>query len=269
MKKETFKKFVSIIYDKSGITLADTKEALVTARIAKRMRVLNLPTHEDYLDFVLSDKSGEEFVNMLDVISTNVTSFFREKHHFVFFKKKIEQWADAGQNRFRIWSAACSSGQEPYTIGMSLHDVFGHRMGSLDVRILATDISTKIIEEAIAGEYAKDKIKGIPPQHLAEYFNASSVNGERVYRVKDIIRKRVLFKRLNLNEPPFPMRGPMDVIFCRNVMIYFDSIVKERLVNAFYDLLKPGGYLFVGSAESLTGLNSRFKVVEPSVYIKE
>ncbi len=267
MEKTVFNKFRTIIYEKSVITLSENKEALVSARIAKRIRKLGLDSHRDYLQFVLGDKSGEEIVSLLDVISTNVTHFFRESHHFDILQEAMGTWMAKGQNRFRFWSAGCSSGEEPYTIAMTLQETANGR--NPDMRILATDISTQILAKSIKGTYEKKKMENVTPKLRERYFEKNGREKDASYSVKHRLKSMIVFKRLNLSIVPFPMSGPMDVIFCRNVMIYFDNQVREKLLGEFYRLLKPGGYLMVGHAESLTGMLSGFKTVQPSVYIKD
>ncbi len=261
-----------MIYDLAGIRLADKKISLVKARIAKRIRALNLKNEKEYLDYISSSAHQEELVQLIDVISTNVTHFFRENGHFEFLKSEFSKWIAGGQKRFRIWSAGCSSGQEPYTIAMVLLDTLNtskvHAMG-IDLKILATDISTQILQKAKAGVYPENKMGEIPPRFKNLFFNVERSHGEKVYTVKNNIKSIIKFGRLNLSKTPFPMKGPMDIIFCRNTMIYFDNSVRSRLVSDFYRLLKPDGYLMVGHSESLTGFNTNLIAIRPSVYIKK
>jgi chemotaxis protein methyltransferase CheR len=266
MDKVTFDHFRKIVYEKSGITLHEGKESLVSARIGKRIRHLRLDSAQEYLDYVINDESGEELINLLDAISTNVTSFFREAEHFDFLKNIVKEWMGKGQKRFRIWSAASSTGEEPYTIAITMLDAISNN--SIDMRILATDISTKVLDTCRQGIYSEEKLAGVPPQLRNRFFRRFTRGGETCYEAIDDMKKCILFKRLNLSRPPFPMKGPLDVVFCRNVMIYFDNNVRKNLLNDIHRLLKPGGYLMVGHAESLTGMVSDFKVVKPSVYIK-
>ena len=265
MDKQTFESFRSVVYEMSGITLGPQKEALVSARVGKRMRALQIPTHADYLEYVLKDQSGKEIVQLIDAISTNVTSFFREADHFDFLRNAIDKWRGAGQQRFRLWSAASSTGEEPYTIAMTMREA-----GSgCDVKILATDISTRVLEHCRRAEYTGERVESVPRALRARYFTAFKQGDASMYRVSDELKRLIVFRRLNLSAPPFPMKGPLDVVFCRNVMIYFDNQVRTRLLNEVYRLLKPGGYLMVGHAESLTGMVSEFKTVKPSIYIKK
>jgi len=266
MDATTFNKFREIIYQKSGINLGPGKEALVSARIGKRMRALQIEDQRAYLKFVEED-AGDELVHLIDAISTNVTSFFREPIHFDFARNVLEKWSGQGQRRFRIWCAAASSGEEPYSIAITLYESLNGAV--TDARILATDISTRVLQKCIEGVYSGEKVEPVPPLLREKYFSrVSDHEGNKLYSVKPMLRQMLTFKRLNLSTPPFPMQGPMDIVFCRNVMIYFDNHVRSRLLDDIYRLLKPGGYLFVGHAESLTGMMSQFKTVQPSVYIK-
>lgn len=267
MDLKTFEKFRVLVYEKSGINLNESKVALVTARVGKRLRALGVETYEDYLDILINDESGEEVVNFLDVISTNVTHFFREAAHFVHLAEVYKQWLDQGQTRFRFWSAASSTGEEPYTIAMTLKDVSDS--SKIDSRILATDISTRVLAACMKGEYDAEKVNNIPKQMLSKYFQPATLNGKPAYRVGSQLKNMIVFRRLNLSTPPFPMKGPLDAVFCRNVMIYFDNNIRKILLNEIYRLLKPGGFLYVGHAESLTGIVSNFKSVKPSVYVKQ
>ncbi len=267
MDRQTFESFRELIYTAAGISLNEKKEALVSSRIAKRMRALNLTEHQQYLRYVTADSTGNEIVQMLDAISTNVTHFFREAHHFARVEELMKEWLASGQRRFRFWSAGCSSGEEPYTLAVTLlESAVGY--GNVDIKILATDISTRILERAVRGEYESRKMENVSSFIRDKYFEKEGRGEQARYFVKQNVRKLVVFRRLNLSVVPFPMKGPMDIIFCRNVMIYFDNEIRKRLLQEFYRLLKQKGFLMVGHAESLTGILSGLKVVEPSVYTR-
>ena len=266
MDKRTFDRFRKIVLDLSGISLSDQKEALVSARVGKRMRSLEIATHEAYIDYITKDSTGQELVHLIDAISTNVTSFFRENDHFTFLADILSKWYAEGQRRFRIWSAASSTGEEPYSLAITLLENLDPR--SVDMRILATDISTRVLELCRLGRYGKERMKTVPAALRSQYFDRISDNGQTLYSAKKALRNLVLFRRLNLSTPPFPMKGPLDVVFCRNVMIYFDTDVRTKLLNDVHRLLKPGGYLMVGHAESLTGIACKLKTVKPSIYRK-
>jgi len=267
MEQRTFEKFRQLIYDKSGITLGPQKVALVSARISKRMRVLGLAEHIEYFDYVVNDASGSELVQLLDAISTNVTSFFRESQHFDILTEVLAKWRQQGQVRFRFWSAASSTGEEPYTIAMVAMEAL--KEARVDLRILATDISTRVLQKCLKGEYGEAKVEPVPTQLRQRYFARVRNDGETVYAVSDELKKLITFRRLNLSEPPFPMKGPLDVVFCRNVMIYFDETVRKNLIGEIHRLLKPGGYMMIGHSESIAASHSGFRLVKPSVYVKQ
>ncbi len=266
MNRETFDALRRLVYEQSGIFLSPGKEALVSARIGKRMRTLGIETYEGYLRHLRSGDDEDELIHMLDAISTNVTRFFREEEHFEFLRDIFRGWLAGGQTRFRFWSAACSTGEEPYSMAMTLLDVLGG--GKADTRILATDISTSVLRKCLAGTYDEERTQSMPPGFRERYFDRVNGSDPPAYSASESLRRMILFRRLNLSTPPFPMRGPLDAVFCRNVMIYFDNTVRMRLLNEIHRLLKPGGYLFVGHAESLTGMVSRFRVLKPSIYVK-
>jgi chemotaxis protein methyltransferase CheR len=267
MDTKTFDRFRAIVYEKSGIAINPNKVALVIARVGKRMRELSIENPKDYLVKILDDESGEEIVHLLDSIATNVTSFFREKDHFDILGSLVREMMRDGQTRLRIWSAAASSGEEPYSIAMTVLDSMNGQ--KTDLKILATDISTLVLKKCERGVYIEKHVAAIPPKYRAAYLERVNGKDESAYRIKDAVRHHLTFTRLNLSQTPFPMNGPMDAIFCRNVMIYFDNTVRKRLLDECYRLLKTGGHLFVGHAETLTGIISAFKPVAPSVYIKE
>lgn len=265
LDRNTFEKIRDIVYARSGIVLKDDKATLVAGRLGRRLRELGIANPRDYLDYLESDRSGSELTHLLDAMSTNVTFFFREPDHFEFISQLHTRWAKAGQRRFRYWCAASSSGEEPYTLAMTLHALGG---GGQDLRILATDISTAILERAISGAYEEKAVGDIPPQLLARYFQREQAGNETRYVVGDDLRRLLTFRHLNLTHLPFKLRGPLDLIMCRNVMIYFDQELRSRLVGEFARLLKPGGCLIISHSESLVGIESELKMVRPSLYIK-
>jgi chemotaxis protein methyltransferase CheR len=268
MDQGLFQRFCELAYDKAGIRLKAGKEALVSARVAKRQRALGVPDLQDYLVYLESDESGDEVVHFLDAISTNYTRFFREQEHFDFLAAQVKGWAAQGRRRLRIWSAASSSGEEPYSIAICLAEAIGHL--EVDFRVLATDISTRKLAEASAGVYTAEAVAALDSPTLCRYFERrrDRKSGATTYTVRPWLRERVVFKRLNLSTPPFPMLGPLDVVFCRNVMIYFDRDVRQRLVSEISRLLGDQCYLLTGHAETLTGLCHDLKVIKPSIYRK-
>lgn len=262
---DTFVRIRDMVYSRSGIVLDDDKATLVAGRLGRRLRELDIATPREYLAYLERDPSGGELTHLLDAMSTNVTAFFREPQHFDFVSQLHTRWAAAGQRRFRYWCAAASSGEEPYTLAMTLHALGA---GDLDLRILATDISTAVLERAIAGVYSEKAVREVPPQLLERYFSRELRPGAAQHVVGDELRRMVLFRHLNLAHLPLRLRGPLDLILCRNVMIYFDHALRSRLVHEFARLLKPGGCLIISHSESLVGIDSELRMVRPSLYMK-
>lgn len=262
----TFRRFVDLIYREAGIHLAENKKALVSARLSKRMMALGMQNYNEYYEYVLDDRSLEEIGILIDAISTNVTHFFREGDHFELLAEIMQRWEMEGQRQFRIWCAASSSGEEPYTIALTLAESLSQMR---DTKILATDISNTVLNIARQGAYSSKQLKSVPAHLVHKYFHRIETKGSTEYQVIPQIREKLQFAWLNLSAPPFPMKGPLDVVFCRNVMIYFDNTVRQKLVNEIVRLLKPGGYLMIGHAESLSGLVHDLHPVRPSVYRKK
>lgn len=249
----------------AGIRLPVGKEGLVQARLSKRLRALKLESFDDYLQRVESDRTGAELALMIDLLTTNKTSFFRESQHFDFLRDEILPPLAASREPLRIWSAACSTGEEPYTIAMVLREALPD-IDRKDLRVLATDISERVLNQARAGEYARSTLADVPAALLNRYYEP--VAGKADFRrAASSLRRLIRFARLNLMDP-WPMRGPFQVIFCRNVMIYFDRPTQQKLVQRFWELLEPGGHLLVGHSESLTALDHRFDYVQPATYRK-
>ncbi|MCK6548173.1 protein-glutamate O-methyltransferase CheR [Myxococcota bacterium] len=267
LASDEFHAFSRIAYEKAGITLRPGKESMVAARIARRMRALGLDTPSAYRDYLEQDASGDELVAFLDAISTNVTSFFREEEHFEIVRKHVQGLVDAGRQRMRFWSAACSSGQEPYTLAMVLDRVLGRKV--IDWRILGTDISTRVLEQAGRAEYDEREMEKVPEDYRASAFVRVKGANKPTWRVAEHLRAHMLFRRLSLSEPPFPMGGPMDVILCRNVMIYFDQTVRQGIVDEAERLLAPGGLFIISHTETLASCRTRLRLIRPSVARKE
>ena len=249
-----------LLHRQCGIALAPGKEALVTARLYKRLRALGLGTFDEYLDRV--DRDPEELRAMVDALTTNKTDFFREPDHFTYMRQSLIPAMAANSDPIKIWSAGCSSGEEPYSIAMTLREELP-TADLREVRILATDISDRVLARAREGIYDEETVRDVSPRYLGKYFHH---RGGR-YVVNDAVRRHVAFARLNLLGE-WPMRGPFDAIFCRNVMIYFDNPTRQRLVERFWELLRPGGHFFVGGSESLTTVEHAFRYVQPAVFVK-
>ena len=265
MNAKLFDEFREIAYSKAGIYLKTGKEALVSARVGKRINRLKLTSARQYLERLRHDESGEELVQFLDVITTNFTSFFREAAHFDVLRQKLGAWKDSGQRTFRIWCAASSSGEEPYSIAITALDALG--AADIDLKILATDISMRALSIAVAGVYDAERLAPLSREQF-DYFKPQGDGTETPnrYEVRPDVKRLIVFRRINLSKPPFPMRGPLDIVFCRNVMMYFDHAVRHRLLFDVTRLLRPDGLLFTGLAESLTGLDLPFVSLSSSVY---
>lgn len=259
-----FARITRLLHDHAGIRMREGKEGLVRARLTKRLRKLGLTDFDAYLSFVEQEPGRKEFAEMIDALTTNKTSFLREVSHFDFLRDQI---FPTHKGPLRIWSAGCSSGEEPYTLAMLCHESFGESAGR-DVRILATDISHRVLGSAKAAVYPADHMSDVPAPWLTKYWaRKADPAGRPVFEAQPSIRRLVHFAKLNLMEQ-WPMKGPFDAILCRNVMIYFDKATQQQLVERYWGLLRPGGHLFVGHSESLTGLTHRFRYVMPAVYVK-
>jgi chemotaxis protein methyltransferase CheR len=270
LTESDFRRIREVLLQHCGIALNESKRELVRARVAKELRATGLSTVGEYLDRVLADR-GEGFTRFIDSLSTNLTSFFREADHFAhltgtFLPPLLRARAAAGDRRLIAWSAACSSGEEAYTMAMvvqaCIDTTFGRSSPPWDVRILATDISTRVLERAKLGEYDSGGASRIPAE-MRERHLVALPNGR--CRVRDELRASIRFRHLNLMDS-WPFSGPFDFIFCRNVMIYFDSATQQRLVGRLAECLRPGGLLFTGHSESLTGVAHKMVHRGPSIY---
>jgi chemotaxis protein methyltransferase CheR len=274
VKKLTDKEFLlfqKLVYEKCGINLHEGKKELVRSRLSKRLRSHNFNRFEDYYQYLIEDDSGDELVKMLDAISTNLTSFFREPKHFDFFKEEVLPGflkpADKPPAKaLNLWSAGCSSGEEPYTLSICLRE-FMDGLRSFEYKILATDISTQMLTTAANGVYHQNQVRNLSKQVLKRHFQRGKGQWGQHVRLKQEIRNHIEFQRFNLMDP-FPRKDHFHVIFCRNVMIYFDRQVQQSVVNKFYDALVQGGYLFIGHSESLMGSQHQFQYVRPTIYQK-
>lgn len=269
---QEFRKFQDLILEKTGIRLGGQKRDLVLSRLTKRLRILNIQTFEDYYQYLSQEENRDEITSMINRITTNVTNFYRENHHFEVLREiSLNQIAKRkvaeGTRKIRIWSAGCSTGQEPYTIAFTLADFFQGHVG-WDIKILATDLDTEVLATGEKGIYSKEAVTNIPPVQLKQYFKKGKRGNDGFFQVRPQIKNMVVFRQLNLTMERFPIRGPLDVIFCRNVIIYFDKETKANLVGKFYNLLDKGGYLFMGHSESLIAMKEQFNYVHNTVYQK-
>lgn len=264
-----FALFQSLILHEAGIYLSEAKKALVVGRLARRLRALDLRSFAAYHHLVRED--GEERVRMLDCISTNETHFFREPRQFEFLERSVfPEWASRAAaglrpRRVRAWSAGCSTGEEPYSLAMALLERFPPSAG-WEIEILATDLSTRVLERAQAAVWPMAKAREIPPRHLKAFMLRGVGSQEGRIKAGPELRALVRFERLNLNDESYGVAGTFDLVFCRNVLIYFDGPSKQRVVHRLLSRVAPEGYLFLGHAESLTGLTEHTKSVGPTVY---
>ncbi|MGA2740382.1 MAG: protein-glutamate O-methyltransferase CheR [Bryobacteraceae bacterium] len=265
LKAQEFEAIRRLAYDKFGLDLRNGKEELVAARLGKRMREGGFGSFDAYYQHVVGDPSGEALIGMIDALATNHTSFLREATHFEFLKQNVLPGLRE-RPRIELWSAACSTGEEPYTLAFTLCDQWGAD-AFRKVRILATDISTKALAAAKNAVYPAERFSGFPPGWLRQFLLRGEGRWKGSYRVKPELRTQVEFARLNLVEP-FSQHSLFPVIFCRNVMIYFDKVTQEAVVNRLAACLEPGGYLFIGHAESLTGVRHDLAYVCPAIYRK-
>ena len=256
---------VEEIYNRCRIRLHDGKQSLIKARLGKRMRATGFETLTGYVEFLATKANADEWTKVVDALTTNFTNFLREEDHFKFLvQQALPQLLPAGQKRFNIWSAASSTGEEPYTIGFYLNEHFP-LAGGWDWRIVASDISTKVLAAAKQAIYAQERIGTVPPEWLRRYFQLGQGEWQGHYRVKPVITERVTFRQINLIEV-YEHSQPYEVVFCRNVMIYFDRPTQEALVQRLCRFLRPGGYLLIGHSESLTGLKVPLRCIKPSIY---
>ncbi len=270
MKESDYETIRRLVYEHSRINLGPHKKELVTARLTKRIRALRLPTLESYCEWIRTPQGQEEIDDLIDVISTNHTHFFREPSHFQFmFDQALPQIIQKAPKRaeklIRVWSAACSSGEEPYTIAIVLEEFLKAHPG-WRWEIVATDISQPVLRKAVRRVYMPESVDKVPSAYRQKYFELVLENGEKRYRVVDSLAAHIQFHRINLLGSSYSARTPFDIIFCRNVMIYFDAPTQEQLIGKLSRLLAPQGYLMIGHSENLTAGKHNFRLICPAVY---
>jgi chemotaxis protein methyltransferase CheR len=265
--KEEFHKLADYIRANYGIHLKEEKQALVMGRLHNVLVQNNFSSFSEYYDYVIKDRTGMAAATLISKITTNHTFFMREPEHFNYFRETVLPYLKSTvKNRdLRIWSAGCSSGEEPYTLAMIIDDFFGSEKKLWDTKILATDISDRVLEQAKKGVYGNDRIAALPAVWRLNYFrNMDAKNSV----ISDKIREEVIYRKFNLMTEVFPFKRRFHVIFCRNVMIYFNNETKNKLIQKFYDFTEPGGYLFIGHSESLNREETQYKYIKPAVYRK-
>lgn len=264
---EEFEMFQKLIYDEIGISLADHKRTLVQSRLRKWLNKFNLNNYHELYKKIKNDQSGQMLILLINAITTNVTSFFREENQWIYLQEHIQEIFDFKKKRIRIWSAACSSGQEPYTIIMFLKEHIPD-FNRWDVKILATDISEDILSKAIKGIYTQKEIEGMPHNMIVKYFDMiEDEKGNELFVIKDVIKKHIKFRIFNIVTGDFSMfKNYFDLIFCRNVMIYFDRPTQSSLLDKFSKLLGKNSRLFIGHSESIHKKEDIYKMLQPSIY---
>jgi chemotaxis protein methyltransferase CheR len=269
LTEKEFHQISSLVYEKFGINLTDKKRALVRGRLNKLVRSLGFSSFGEYYTEVIQDRTGVQLLHLIDRISTNHSFFFREADHFEFFTQSVlpkicRRLEGEGSRDIRIWCAGCAQGEEPYTIAMVLKEHFGAEIKRWDIGILATDISISSLSEAITGVYPIEKTKAVPLSYRKYFLQ----QGPDRVAVKSSIKDLILFKRLNLMRDVFPFRGKFHVVFCRNVMIYFDQETRMKLFAKLHRLMHEAAYLFLGHSETIRDKTDLFRYVRPTVYEK-
>ncbi|MDR6860037.1 CheR family methyltransferase [Variovorax guangxiensis] len=255
-----FAKIRTLIHRRAGIALGEQKRQMVYSRLSRRLRELRMPEFSRYLEMLESSHDGEEWQAFINSLTTNLTSFFREAHHF----PVLAEHAKRSKQPVTIWCAAASTGEEPYSIAITLVEALGERAAT--ARVIATDIDTAVLAKASAGVFTLEQVKGLPPERLRRFFNKGTGANAGKVRVRPEIAAMIKFERLNLLDPVWPVKEPVDAIFCRNVMIYFDKPTQKRILDRFEPLLKPGALLFAGHSENASLVSPNFKAIGQTVY---
>lgn len=264
--RKDFEFIRDMVGERTGIVLSDHKENMVYGRLTRRIRQLRLNSFREYLA-LLSDSDGSELIEFTNALTTNLTAFFREPHHFDYLAQTVipELLSTRNNRRIRIWSAGCSTGEEPYTLAMVLSEAI-QNISSWDVKILATDLDSNVVDKGKQGIYSAERINGITKSRQSKWFTKHPSDSDLVC-VNNKLRNLITFKQLNLLHP-WPMRGPFDIIFCRNVVIYFNKDTQRKLFDRYANMLAPDGHLFVGHSETLHKVTDRFKLLGKTIYTR-
>ncbi len=267
MSDAEYQKLAQLIYKVSGISLKDSKQALLTSRLAGILAQLGYKNFTEYYNALIADKSGAGVASLVDKITTNHTYFMREPAHFTFFRDTVLPYLKKTvvDKDLRVWCAACSSGEESYTLAMLMDEFLDMDKSRWDSRVLATDLSEKVLTDAIRGVYSQERVEPLPAMWKQKYFHRLP---DGSYEVAPHIKQEVIYRRFNLIESVYPFRKKFHAIFCRNVMIYFDAETRNAIINRMYDMTEPGGYLFIGHSEAIDRSKSNYKYVLPAVYRK-
>ena len=265
-----FARLSAFIYKAAGIKMPPAKRIMLQSRLQKRLKDLRMDSFKDYIEYLMSERGmQEELVQMLDVVSTNKTDFFREPVHFDFLRDNIlpAHYQEVARP-IKIWSAACSSGEEPYTIAITIAEFCRIKNAIHDYAVIGTDISTKVLKMAENAVYKMDKVEGIPIELLHRYFLRSKDRDNPTVRVIPELRRHVKVQRMNFMDETYPINETFDVIFCRNVLIYFDRPTQEKVIAKLCTKLKQGGYFFLGHSESIMNMNLPLQPVRPTIFRK-
>ncbi len=275
LNESQFQKLSVFIHDECGIKIPQTKKTMLEVRLRKRLKSLGMPNFDDYLKFLFSDSGmRDEMIHMIDVVTTNKTDFFREPKQFPFLTERalpelINLYKIGPGRKFRIWSAGCSTGEEPYTLSIVLSEfVEQTNFKTFEFSISASDISTEVLQKAAMGIYDYERVEPIPLELKKKYLLKSKDHSKRIVRIIPELRKKVEFFRVNFMDNDFGLKEKMDVIFCRNVIIYFDKATQERIIRRLTENLNPGGYLFLGHSETLFSMDLPLTQLAPSIYRK-
>ncbi|GAB6181420.1 protein-glutamate O-methyltransferase CheR [Desulfotomaculum defluvii] len=263
---EEFRLLSQLVYKKFGIHITEQKRSLFMDRLLRTVYEGGFASFKAYYEYVIKEPSGQALLHLADKLSTNYTYFFREFEHFQFLQEVVLprlMEKNRHSKKIRIWSAGCSSGEEPYTLAMILREFLGWQLNNWDIGILATDISTSALAKATAGIYSGAQLEHVPPMYRIRYFKPHS---EGNWLISPDLRELILFRRLNLTNEIYPFKGLFNVIFCRNVMIYFDNSTRGSIIERFYRYTEPEGYLFISHSESLGQSNTLYRFVQPAIY---
>lgn len=269
LSDKEFDTLSQFIYKRYGIKMPPAKRVMLQSRLQKRLRALKTYSFDEYIKFVFSKQGEEEIIHMMDVVSTNKTDFFREPAHFEFLKQNVlPKFVENNTRNLKLWSAGCSSGQEVYTLGIVISDFFEAHPG-FDFSILGTDISTKVLKLAHSAIYAEDMVSMIPLETKKKYLLKSKDKTKKQIRINNKLRQKAHYQRLNFMDSTYNIHEQFDIIFCRNVLIYFDRETQENVINKLCRHLKPGGYFFLGHSESITNIDVPLNQVKPTIFTKK
>lgn len=269
LSEADFRKLAKYIESELGIRMPDTKRIMLESRLQKRIRHFGMGSFAEYIDFVFSEEGRRsELINMIDAVTTNKTDFFREADHFDYLLENIlPEWSSGHSGFMHFWSAGCSTGEEPYTLAMVLEE-YREECPRFEFRIFASDLSTQVLDKAKAAIYDEEKAAPIPMSYKKKYLLRSKNKDSALVRVKPELRAKVSFARINFMDESYPVEGIFDVVFCRNVIIYFERKTQEMILGRLCRHIRQGGYLILGHSETLTGMNLPLKVVAPTIYTR-